>query len=208
MWDCKPPLARGLRPPYLDVSVGSKPLTLLWITCATKRAHTRHQGTREPLSSFLPHAQSVVILLISFSCCHGVQWWTPFNQALCRQAFWMVLAAGPAFTLFGYGQIRVPVRLQELDRPRLSCGSFFFRVISIKNYHPKIRIITQMLQYHNKVGQREAGPIPSSEVHKHAWSLSSHCTDACAHTHTCAHAHTHAPHTHTCAHMCCSNPKG
>lgn len=26
------------------------------------------------------------------------------------------------------------------------------RVISIKNYHPKIRIITQMLQYHNKVG--------------------------------------------------------
>ncbi|PNI75292.1 KCNMA1 isoform 84, partial [Pan troglodytes] len=23
-------------------------------------------------------------------------------------------------------------------------------VISIKNYHPKIRIITQMLQYHNK----------------------------------------------------------
>ncbi|KAK7815141.1 hypothetical protein U0070_007806 [Myodes glareolus] len=24
------------------------------------------------------------------------------------------------------------------------------RVISIKNYHPKIRIITQMLQYHNK----------------------------------------------------------
>lgn len=25
------------------------------------------------------------------------------------------------------------------------------RVISIKNYHPKIRIITQMLQYHNKV---------------------------------------------------------
>uniref|UniRef100_A0A8C9F7W9 Calcium-activated potassium channel BK alpha subunit domain-containing protein n=1 Tax=Pavo cristatus TaxID=9049 RepID=A0A8C9F7W9_PAVCR len=25
-----------------------------------------------------------------------------------------------------------------------------FRVISIKNYHPKIRIITQMLQYHNK----------------------------------------------------------
>lgn len=29
----------------------------------------------------------------------------------------------------------------------------FFRVISIKNYHPKIRIITQMLQYHNKVGQ-------------------------------------------------------
>uniref|UniRef100_A0A2K5P6X6 Calcium-activated potassium channel subunit alpha-1 n=1 Tax=Cercocebus atys TaxID=9531 RepID=A0A2K5P6X6_CERAT len=32
----------------------------------------------------------------------------------------------------------------------LSVGSFFFRVISIKNYHPKIRIITQMLQYHNK----------------------------------------------------------
>lgn len=28
---------------------------------------------------------------------------------------------------------------------------YFFRVISIKNYHPKIRIITQMLQYHNKV---------------------------------------------------------
>lgn len=27
----------------------------------------------------------------------------------------------------------------------------FQRVISIKNYHPKIRIITQMLQYHNKV---------------------------------------------------------
>lgn len=27
----------------------------------------------------------------------------------------------------------------------------FDRVISIKNYHPKIRIITQMLQYHNKV---------------------------------------------------------
>lgn len=27
------------------------------------------------------------------------------------------------------------------------------RVISIKNYHPKIRIITQMLQYHNKVGR-------------------------------------------------------
>ncbi|KFW85767.1 Calcium-activated potassium channel subunit alpha-1, partial [Manacus vitellinus] len=27
---------------------------------------------------------------------------------------------------------------------------FLFRVISIKNYHPKIRIITQMLQYHNK----------------------------------------------------------
>uniref|UniRef100_A0A668UWT9 Calcium-activated potassium channel subunit alpha-1 n=1 Tax=Oreochromis aureus TaxID=47969 RepID=A0A668UWT9_OREAU len=26
----------------------------------------------------------------------------------------------------------------------------FIRVISIKNYHPKIRIITQMLQYHNK----------------------------------------------------------
>jgi hypothetical protein len=34
----------------------------------------------------------------------------------------------------------------------LSSGSLFFRVISIKNYHPKIRIITQMLQYHNKVG--------------------------------------------------------
>lgn len=28
---------------------------------------------------------------------------------------------------------------------------FPFRVISIKNYHPKIRIITQMLAYHNKV---------------------------------------------------------
>lgn len=24
-------------------------------------------------------------------------------------------------------------------------------MISIKNYHPKIRVITQMLQYHNKV---------------------------------------------------------
>lgn len=31
------------------------------------------------------------------------------------------------------------------------CVSFCYRVISIKNYHPKIRIITQMLQYHNKV---------------------------------------------------------
>lgn len=28
---------------------------------------------------------------------------------------------------------------------------YFYRVISIKNYHPRIRIITQMLQYHNKV---------------------------------------------------------
>ena len=37
---------------------------------------------------------------------------------------------------------------------------FSFRVISIKNYHPKIRIITQMLQYHNKVGQQ---PVPGSE---------------------------------------------
>lgn len=35
----------------------------------------------------------------------------------------------------------------------IDCGFFFstYRVISIKNYHPKIRIITQMLQYHNKV---------------------------------------------------------
>lgn len=32
------------------------------------------------------------------------------------------------------------------------CLSSRIRVISIKNYHPKIRIITQMLQYHNKVG--------------------------------------------------------
>lgn len=31
------------------------------------------------------------------------------------------------------------------------CPFHSARVISIKNYHPKIRIITQMLQYHNKV---------------------------------------------------------
>ncbi|KAF3853690.1 hypothetical protein F7725_014378 [Dissostichus mawsoni] len=36
--------------------------------------------------------------------------------------------------------------------PDAEDASNIMRVISIKNYHPKIRIITQMLQYHNKVG--------------------------------------------------------
>uniref|UniRef100_A0A3B3SIJ2 BK channel n=1 Tax=Paramormyrops kingsleyae TaxID=1676925 RepID=A0A3B3SIJ2_9TELE len=35
--------------------------------------------------------------------------------------------------------------------PDAEDASNIMRVISIKNYHPKIRIITQMLQYHNKV---------------------------------------------------------
>lgn len=39
----------------------------------------------------------------------------------------------------------------SLTKVILIVSSFVFRVISIKNYHPKIRIITQMLQYHNKV---------------------------------------------------------
>ncbi|KTG46238.1 hypothetical protein cypCar_00045216 [Cyprinus carpio] len=34
--------------------------------------------------------------------------------------------------------------------PDAEDASNIMRVISIKNYHPKIRIITQMLQYHNK----------------------------------------------------------
>ncbi|CAB1338636.1 unnamed protein product [Coregonus sp. 'balchen'] len=36
--------------------------------------------------------------------------------------------------------------------PDAEDASNIMRVISIKNYHPKIRIITQMLQYHNKLG--------------------------------------------------------
>uniref|UniRef100_A0A8C7FQX7 BK channel n=1 Tax=Oncorhynchus kisutch TaxID=8019 RepID=A0A8C7FQX7_ONCKI len=35
--------------------------------------------------------------------------------------------------------------------PDAEDASNIMRVISIKNYHPKIRIITQMLQYHNKI---------------------------------------------------------
>lgn len=48
--------------------------------------------------------------------------------------------------LLGY-VIQIPHQLKVI----LIIFSFIFRVISIKNYHPKIRIITQMLQYHNKV---------------------------------------------------------
>ena len=33
-----------------------------------------------------------------------------------------------------------------------SCScNYVFRVISIKNYHPTVRIIIQIMQYHNKV---------------------------------------------------------
>ena len=99
----------------------------------------------------------------------------------------MGLAAGPTFTPFWCNQINVPIRLQGLGRSCLNSGSFFFRVISIKNYHPKIRIITQMLQYHNKVGQRE--PSPGSNMHM------------CVQLHTRAHTRAHTR-MHTRAHIC------
>lgn len=71
--------------------------------------------------------------------------------------------------------------------PGSAFGLFFFRVISIKNYHPKIRIITQMLQYHNKVGQEEL--VPDSEVHMEVQALPPHLTAA----HMCAHTRAHTP---------------
>lgn len=44
------------------------------------------------------------------------------------------------------------------------CAGYLNRVISIKNYHPKIRIITQMLQYHNKVDNSDH--LTQFNIHK------------------------------------------
>ncbi|EHB11907.1 Calcium-activated potassium channel subunit alpha-1 [Heterocephalus glaber] len=81
--------------------------------------------------------------------------------------------------------------------PDAEDASNIMRVISIKNYHPKIRIITQMLQYHNKVGLWEhsclrplQGSVPVSPTTSTPPPQHAH---TCAHPHAHSHAHSHVP---------------
>lgn len=136
------------------------------------------------------YAQDTVCgcFMVSFSHYHGAWGWKHSLTWLsaCNPSGWPWLLA-PHPLLLDIIKLIFPSDSKGKANPVSALVFFFFRVISIKNYHPKIRIITQMLQYHNKVGQWK--PVPGSRM----WvqSLLPH--------HTAIHMHVHA-YIHTCVH--------